>query len=113
MRITKVVYTKPPTPEQARIKAMQAQVRQAQQRVKAERLRQQQTRLNHRHVLPSLQVCDWFGVNMGQIRIVCGTCMVNLQIMHVRLRHYVKILLSTAAKKKPTVLPQWVEIPLN
>jgi small-conductance mechanosensitive channel len=37
--------TKPPTPEHARIRAMQAQVRQAQQRVKLERLRQQQARL--------------------------------------------------------------------
>ena len=46
MRITEVVSIKPPTPEQARIKAMQAQVRQAQQRVKAERVRQQQARLN-------------------------------------------------------------------
>jgi hypothetical protein len=44
MRITEVV--KPPTPEQARIKAMQVQVQQAQQRVKAERLRQQQVKLN-------------------------------------------------------------------
>ena len=42
--ITEIV--KPPTPEQARIKAMQAQVRQAQQRVKAKRLLQQQARLN-------------------------------------------------------------------
>ena len=46
MRIQEVVSTKPPTPEQARIRAMQAQVRQAQQRVKAERVRQQQARLN-------------------------------------------------------------------
>ncbi len=46
MRIQEVVSTKPPTPEQARIRAMQAQVKQAQQRVKAERVRQQQTRLN-------------------------------------------------------------------
>ena len=46
MRITEVVSTKPPTPEQARIRAMQAQVKQAQQRVKAERVRQQQARLN-------------------------------------------------------------------
>jgi len=37
--------TKPPTPEQVRIRAMQAQVRQAQQRVKLERVRQQQARL--------------------------------------------------------------------
>ena len=46
MRIQEVVSTKPPTPEQARIRAMQAQVKQAQQRVKAERVRQQTTRLN-------------------------------------------------------------------
>ena len=46
MRILEVVSTKPPTPEQARIRAMQAQVKQAQQRVKAERVRQQQARLN-------------------------------------------------------------------
>jgi len=38
--------TKPPTPEQARIRAMQAQVRQAQQRVKLERVLQQQRKLN-------------------------------------------------------------------
>ncbi len=44
MRIAEV--TKPPTPEQARIKSMQAQVRQAQQRVKQERIRQQQVKLN-------------------------------------------------------------------
>ena len=42
--------TKPPTPEQARIRAMQAQVRQAQQRVKLERLRQQQARLTQQRV---------------------------------------------------------------
>ena len=46
MRIQEVVSTKPPTPEQARIKAMHAQVKQAQQRVKAERVRQQQARLD-------------------------------------------------------------------
>lgn len=46
MRIQEVVSTKPPTPEQARIRAMQAQVKQAQQRVKAERVRQQQARVN-------------------------------------------------------------------
>ena len=46
MCIQEVVSTKPPTPEQARIRAMQAQVKQAQQRVKAERVRQQQARLN-------------------------------------------------------------------
>ena len=41
MHIYEVVSTKPATPEQARIKAMQAQDKQAQQRVKQERLRQQ------------------------------------------------------------------------
>lgn len=46
MRITEVVSTKPPTPDQARIRAMQAQVKQAQQRVKLERVRQQSARLN-------------------------------------------------------------------
>lgn len=46
MRIQEVVSTKPPTPEQASIRAMQVQVKQAQLRVKAERVRQQQTRLN-------------------------------------------------------------------
>ena len=46
MRIHEVVTTKPLSPEQARIRAMQAQVKQAQQRVKAERVRQQQTKLN-------------------------------------------------------------------
>lgn len=46
MRIHEVVTTKSPTPEQARIRAMQAQVKQAQQRVKQERVRQQQARLN-------------------------------------------------------------------
>ncbi len=38
--------TRPATPEQARIRAMQAQVRQAQQRVKLERVLQQQRKLN-------------------------------------------------------------------
>ena len=42
--------TKPPTPEQARIRAMQAQVRQAQQRVRLERVRQQQARLTQQRV---------------------------------------------------------------
>lgn len=46
MRILEVISAKPPTPEQARIRAMQAQVKQSQQRVKQERVRQQQTRLN-------------------------------------------------------------------
>ena len=46
MRTHEVVSTKPPTPEQARIKTMQAQVKRAQAAVKQERLRQQQARLN-------------------------------------------------------------------
>lgn len=40
MKIREVVINKPPTPEQQRIKAMQAQVKRAQQAVKAERARQ-------------------------------------------------------------------------
>ena len=46
MHIAEVVSMKPPTPEQAHIRAMQAQVKQAQQRVKVERVRQQQLKLN-------------------------------------------------------------------
>jgi len=46
IRIAEVVSTKPPTPEQARIKAMQAQVKRAQAAVKQERIRQQQLKLN-------------------------------------------------------------------
>lgn len=46
MRIHEVVTTKPPTPEQARIRAMQAQVKRSQTAVKQERIRQQQTKLN-------------------------------------------------------------------
>jgi len=46
MRIHEVVSTKLPTPEQARIKAMQAQVKRAQAAVKQERVRQQQVKLN-------------------------------------------------------------------
>lgn len=46
MQIHEVVSTKPPTPEQARIKTMQAQVKRAQAAVKQERLRQQQVKLN-------------------------------------------------------------------
>jgi len=46
MRIAEVISNKPPTPEQQRIKSMQAQVQQAQQSVKAERVRQKQARLN-------------------------------------------------------------------
>jgi hypothetical protein len=47
MHIHEVVTpTKPPTPEQARIKSMQAQVKRAQAAVKQERIRQQQVKLN-------------------------------------------------------------------
>ena len=44
MRIAEVI--KPPTPEQARIKSLQAQAKMAQQRIKQERVRQQQIKLN-------------------------------------------------------------------
>jgi hypothetical protein len=44
VRIVEVVQA--PTPNQARIKALQAQAAQSQQRVKSERVRQQQMRLN-------------------------------------------------------------------
>ena len=40
MKIAEVASLKPPTPEQQRIKAMQAQVKRAQEAVKAERARQ-------------------------------------------------------------------------
>jgi len=40
MKIKEVAPLKPPTPEQQRIKAMQAQVKRAQEAVKAERARQ-------------------------------------------------------------------------
>lgn len=40
MKITEIMAPKPPTPEQQRIKAMQAQVKRAQEAVKAERARQ-------------------------------------------------------------------------
>jgi hypothetical protein len=40
MKIKEVAVKKPPTPEQQRIKAMQAQVKRAQEAVKAERARQ-------------------------------------------------------------------------
>lgn len=40
MKIREVAVSKPPTPEQQRIKAMQAQVKRAQEAVKAERARQ-------------------------------------------------------------------------
>lgn len=40
MKITEVTSTKPPTPEQQRVKAMQAQVKRAQEAVQAERARQ-------------------------------------------------------------------------
>ena len=47
MRIHEVITpTKPPTPEQARIRSMQAQVKRSQTAVKQERIRQQQTKLN-------------------------------------------------------------------
>ena len=46
MHIHEVVSPKPPTPEQARIRAMQAQVKRAQAAVKQERIRQQQLKLN-------------------------------------------------------------------
>ncbi len=41
MRIAEIESPKSPTPEQQRLKAMQARVKQAQQAVKAERARQQ------------------------------------------------------------------------
>ena len=40
MKITEIMAPKPPTPEQQRIKAMQAQVKRAQEAVRAERARQ-------------------------------------------------------------------------
>jgi hypothetical protein len=40
MIIREITSTKPPTPEQQRIKAMQAQVKRAQEAVKTERARQ-------------------------------------------------------------------------
>jgi hypothetical protein len=40
MKIAEVTSLKPPTPEQQRIKSMQAQVKRAQDAVKAERARQ-------------------------------------------------------------------------
>lgn len=40
MKIAEVASLRPPTPEQQRLKAMQAQVKRAQQAVKAERARQ-------------------------------------------------------------------------
>ena len=40
MKITEITAPKPPTPEQQRIKAMQAQVKRAQEAVRAERARQ-------------------------------------------------------------------------
>jgi len=40
MKIQEVAPLKPPTPEQQRIKAMQAQVKRAQEAVRAERARQ-------------------------------------------------------------------------
>ncbi len=47
MRIAEITNTsKPTTPEQQRITALQQQTKQAQQRVKQERIRQQQQKLN-------------------------------------------------------------------
>jgi hypothetical protein len=47
MRIHEVIKpTKPLSPEQARIRSMQAQVKRSQTAVKQERLRQQQIKLN-------------------------------------------------------------------
>ncbi len=43
MVIKEIASIKPPTPEQQRIKAMQAQVKRAQEAVKAERARQKIT----------------------------------------------------------------------
>ena len=40
MKIEEVASLRPPTPEQQRLKAMQAQVKRAQEAVKAERARQ-------------------------------------------------------------------------
>ena len=56
MHIHEVVSTKPPTPEQARIKTMQAQVKRAQAAVKQERLRQQQVKLNQARAAVSSSV---------------------------------------------------------
>jgi hypothetical protein len=56
MHIHEVVTAKPATPEQARIKAMQAQVKRAQGALKAERLRQQQVKLNQARAAVSSSV---------------------------------------------------------
>ena len=56
MHIHEVVSTKPTTPEQARIKAMQAQVKRAQAAVKQERVRQQQVKLNQARAAVSTSV---------------------------------------------------------
>jgi len=57
MRIHEVIKPKPPTtPEQARIRSMQAQVKRSQTAVKQERLRQQQTKLNHARAAISTSV---------------------------------------------------------
>ena len=45
-QVNEVSTTKPTTPEQQRITALQQQTKQAQQRVKQERIRQQQQKLN-------------------------------------------------------------------
>lgn len=56
MKIKEVASLKPPTPEQQRIKAMQAQVKRAQEAVKAERARQKiakaQKSLSLAHINP-------------------------------------------------------------
>ena len=56
MRTHEVVSTKPPTPEQARIKAMQAQVKRAQAAVKQERIRQQLVKLDQARAAVSSSV---------------------------------------------------------
>jgi hypothetical protein len=56
---------KPPTPEQARIKAMQAQVKRAQAAVKQERIRQQQVKLNQARAAVSTSVCRRVSCEFG------------------------------------------------
>ena len=58
MRIHEVITpTKPLSPEQARIRSMQAQVKRSQTAVKQERIRQQQTKLNQTRAAISTSVC--------------------------------------------------------
>ncbi len=52
-------------------------------------------------------------MNLGQIRVVCDENMVHVLIMIARVRDYAQILLEITAKKKPTVLPQWVNLMPN